>query len=146
MQAEPHIRTYTSVPWVERSTAGLGVAIIGGASAMIALFDPTSHSFFPICPLYAMTGFACPGCGLTRGFHAFFHGEVVTALDFNALIPIWAAVFGYVWISLLLYTVRGRGLPMWPTSPAFLWTFMIALLVFGVIRNIPISPFTILSP
>ena len=144
MQADVH--PYRAAPWIERSSAAFGLAFIGGGSIVTALFDPTTHSFFPVCPLYAMTGFACPGCGLTRGFHALFHGDVATALDYNALIPIWAVVFGYVWVSLLLYVVRGRGLPMWPTRPNFLWTFMILLLVFGVARNIPLYPFSILFP
>ncbi len=130
----------------ERLIAAAGVAISGVASGAVAYFDPAQVHFFPVCPLYQMTGFACPGCGLTRGFHALFHGDVVTALDFNALIPVWVAVFAYVWISMLLLAVRGRGLPMWPTNSTFLWGFLIVLLAFGVLRNIPAYPFSVLFP
>lgn len=146
MQAEEHFQKYVAVPWVERTTAAVGVAAITVGSLVTALFDPTTHNFFPVCPLYSLTGFACPGCGLTRGFHALFHGDVPTALGYNALIPIWAVVFAYVWISLVLFTIRGRGLPMWPTRPNFLWAFMITLLVFGLVRNIPVYPFSLLFP
>jgi len=123
-----------------------GAAFIGGGSVFVALVDPTKFSFLPVCPLYSLTGYACPGCGLTRGFHALFHGDVVTALDFNALIPIWTVIFGYTLISLTLLAIRGKGLPMWPTAPRFLWTFMIVLLVFGALRNVPAWPFTTLFP
>ena len=135
---------------VSESTTRLVAA--GGASAIlagvgfVAYFDPTQVHFFPVCPIYALTGFACPGCGLTRGFHALFHGDLITALDFNVLIPVWALIFVYVFISLTLLAVRGRRLPMWPTTPRFLWTFMIVLLVFGVLRNLPFYPFSILFP
>ena|SRR5580765_5322598 len=146
MQAEEQISNYTVSPIVERLTAGAGAVAMAAGSGIVAYFDPTTVGFFPVCPLYSLTGFACPGCGLTRGFHALFHGDVLTALDFNALIPVWTVIFGYVFVSLLLLAVRGKGLPMWPTWPRFLWTFMIVLLVFGVLRNLPIYPFSILFP
>ena len=130
----------------ERAIAAIAVVAFVGGSGVVTYFDPTTHQFFPVCPLLALTGFACPGCGLTRGFHALFHGDVVTALDFNALIPVWAVIFGYVWVSMLLLAVRGKGLPMWPTRPNFLWTFMIALVTFGILRNLPFYPFSVLFP
>ncbi|MGB7202066.1 MAG: DUF2752 domain-containing protein [Pyrinomonadaceae bacterium] len=127
------------------SSAGAVVTMTVG-SAAVWYFDPAKANFFPVCPLLALTGLACPGCGLTRGFHAVFHGDIIPALDFNLLVPVWAFIFGYVWISLLLRAVRGKGLPMWMTRPQFLWAFMIVLITFGVLRNIPLWPFTILFP
>jgi hypothetical protein len=146
MQAEQQLHGYHVSAAAERSMAAGGAAFLAGGSVFVALVDPTKFSFLPVCPLYSITGYACPGCGLTRGFHALFHGDVLTALDFNALIPIWAIIFGYTFISLALLAIRGKGLPMWPTWPRFLWTFMIVLLVFGLIRNIPAYPFTVLFP
>ena len=146
MQVGEQIAGYSISPTAERLTAAAGVAAMAAGSGVVAYFDPSTVHFLPVCPLYSLTGFACPGCGLTRAFHALFHGDVLTALDFNALIPVWAVIFGYVFISLILLAVRGKGLPMWPTWPRFLWTFMIVLLVFGVVRNIPVYPFTILFP
>jgi hypothetical protein len=129
-----------------RLIAAGSVAVMAGGSVITAAFDPTTVHFFPVCPLYAMTGFACPGCGLTRAFHALFHGDLATAFGFNALLPIWVAIIAYVWVSLAIYAVTGKSLPMWPTNTRFLWTFMIVLLVFGVARNIPAYPFTLLFP
>lgn len=130
----------------ERLIAAAGFIGITGASSIVAYFDPTTHQFFPVCPLYLMTGFACPGCGLTRGFHALFHGDVLTALDYNALAPVWAVIGLWVWASLFLTAVRGKGLPMWPTRPNVLWAFFIALITFGVLRNIPVYPLSVLFP
>lgn len=139
--ARPNYSTMT-----ERLLAAGGVSALIGGSAMVAYFDPTKANFFPVCPMLAVTGFACPGCGLTRGFHALFHGDIITAIDFNALIPIWALVFVWVAVSLSLIAIRGRGLPMWPTNPKFLWVMMIGMVAFGVLRNIPVYPLTILFP
>src|SRR4051794_13866197 len=109
MLPEPHIEKFALSPAVERITAAAGVTVAAAAAAVGAYYDPSQVNFFPVCPLFRLTGYACPGCGLTRGFHALFHGDVLTAMDFNALIPVWTVVFGYVWISLLLLAIRGRG-------------------------------------
>ncbi len=129
-----------------RSLAGLGaVAMVGGAFA-VWYFDPTKASFFPACPLYSMTGYACSGCGMTRGFHALLHGDIVTALDYNAMIPFALPFFGYIFFSLVSFALRGRGLLMGNWNLVLLWSTLGLLLVFGVIRNLPFYPFTILFP
>ncbi len=133
-------------PVSERILAAAGVLTLGGGATAIALFDPSKASFFPVCPLLALTGIACPGCGLTRGFHALFHGDLITAIDFNALVLVWAAVIGWAVLSLAVLAARGRGLYMWPTRPRFMWAFMIVLVGFGILRNIPAWPLTILYP
>lgn len=145
MQIEERITELTTSA-AGRVTAVAALAGMAGACGVVAAYNPVEVNFLPVCPLYALTGLACPGCGLTRGFHALFHGDVVTALGFNALLPVWAVVIAYVWLSLVVYAIRGKGLPMWPTHPRFLWIFFVALFVFGVLRNIPIYPFTILFP
>ena len=133
-------------PVQHRLIAAAGVAAFAAGSGVVGYFNPGTSNFFPLCPLHALTGLACPGCGLTRAFHALFTGDLIGALDFNLLVPIWALIFAYVAISLTLTAVRGRGLPMWPTHPRFLIIFFVVLLVFGVLRNIPVWPLTILYP
>ena len=146
MQAEQEISPFKVPPFVERLTAGAGATVMAAGSAAVFYFDPSQHQFFPVCPLYAMTGLACPGCGLTRGFHSLFNGDLISAVDFNALIPVWAVILSYVLVSLTLLAIRGKGLPMWPTNPRFMSAFFIALVAFGVLRNIPVWPLTILFP
>ena len=131
----------------ERLLAASGVATIIGGSSIVAYFDPSASHFFPVCPLYALTGIACPGCGLTRGYHALFHGDVLTALHFNALIPIYSLVFAYFFISLVLLTVRGTGLSFAVfQKPWVLWSVLMVALVFAVLRNLPFYPFSVLYP
>lgn len=130
----------------ERVFAGVGVAIVTVGVATVAHFEPTETAFYPACPLYTLTGFACPGCGLTRGFHALFHGDVLTALDHNALLPVFAAFLGYLYLSMLFVAVRGRGLPVPRMSGPILLTMLGTMLVFGVVRNLPFYPFSVLFP
>ncbi len=145
MQAESEMMPTDTSP-MSRLLAASGVLALLGGSAAVALLDPTKVHMFPVCPLFAVTGFACPGCGLTRAFHALFNGDLVTALDFNLLTPIWAVIFIYVAVSFALTAIRGKGLPMWPTNSKFLAVAAVVLLTFGVLRNIPAYPFTFLFP
>lgn len=130
----------------ERTYAAIGAGTMAMGVAAVWYFEPATSGIFPACPLYSITGFACPGCGMTRGFHALFHGDIVTALDFNALIPLVAIFFGYWFISLVLTVVRGRGFGFGKMSAGLVGTTFFLLLVFGIVRNIPAYPFTVLFP
>ena len=118
------------------------------ATALTVLYfvDPTRHMLAPPCPYLTLSGLACPGCGLTRGFHRLFHGDVVGALDFNAMIPVFVAIFGFFYLSLFLVMVRGRAFPTWSLSLPAIWGLLVLLLVFGFVRNLPYYPFNILFP
>ena len=78
--------------------------------------------------------------------HDIPHGDVLAALDYNALLPGFALLVGFFFISLFLIAVRGRGLSIDLLGPKYLWVFLVLLGVFGVVRNIPIYPFSILFP
>ncbi len=131
---------------VERVFAAAGILAVGAGSAVVWYFNPSNVNFLPVCPLYSMTGIACPGCGLTRGFHALFHGDILTALDYNALLPLFCLIFGYLFLGMFLVAVRGRGLSMKFFRPGLLYSLLIILIVFSVLRNLPIYPFSVLYP
>jgi hypothetical protein len=138
--------TASEPPKLERGLAAAGVSAMIAGAAAVWYFDPTKASFLPVCPLYTMTGFACPGCGLTRGFHALFHGDIVTALDFNALLPGFILLLGSAFLSMAYFAVRGRKIPVNLLQPLGLWIFFYVMIGFGVVRNLPWYPFTILFP
>lgn len=130
----------------ERLAAAAGAAALAFGAAAVWYFDPSKETFFPVCPLYRLTGFACPGCGMTRAFHAFFSGDLVAAFDYNALFPIFVLLISFFFVSLSLYAARGRGLRVELLRPKALWAIFILLLLFGVLRNLPFYPFSILFP
>jgi hypothetical protein len=131
---------------IERMLAAGGASVIAGGAAAVWYFDPAKAGFFPVCPLYVMTGFACPGCGLTRGFHALFHGDILAALEFNALLPLFVVLVGFGFFSLASFAIRGTRSTIRLIHPNALWVFLVLLIVFGAVRNLPWYPFTVLFP
>jgi len=125
----------------------LGAVGVGLAGAVfVRHFNPSTQSIFPPCPFNALTGFACPGCGMTRSFHQLLNGNITAALDYNVMVVFWTPLFLYIGISLLLIGVRGKGLPRIIPPSAVVYFFITAILVFWVVRNIPLYPFSVLAP
>ena len=132
--------------FTERILAAAGIFTFLGGAIFVWFFDPTKAGFFPVCPLFKLTGFACPGCGLTRGFHALFHGDVATALGFNAMLPFYVLIFAYLFGAMILIAATGRGVKFKIFKPSLIWLFLITALIFAVVRNLPYYPFTLLYP
>lgn len=129
----------------ERVLAALGIAAATAGAFAVGYFDPTTAGFFPVCPFHALTGLNCPGCGLTRGFHALLNGDIVTALHFNLMLPVYILFFSYLLISLFLILLRGRGLTFRLFSPSAIYGFLFLALIFSVLRNLPFYPFNLLA-
>lgn len=131
---------------IERILAGAAAMMMCAGAFAVYYFNPTTAGFFPLCPLHALTGLNCPGCGLTRAFHALFRGDIFQALHFNALLPVYFFVFVYLFATLLSIAVRRRALNFNIFRPRLVWSFFTIALVFGVVRNFPVYPFTLLAP
>ncbi|MEQ1703052.1 MAG: DUF2752 domain-containing protein [Ilumatobacteraceae bacterium] len=121
---------------------------LAATAGIVARFDPAAaNSRFPACQFRAITGLWCPGCGLTRGFHQLFNGHVLSALSYNVFIPlVLVAVVGAWWSW--LRTSWGRPGIRWPRRAmrlTIVW-LPVAIVVYGVLRNIPAAPFTALAP
>lgn len=111
--------------------------------AILFFFDPTKNNFYPVCQFHLLTGLYCPGCGATRATYQLLHGNFLTALHDNAV---------YV-LSLIVLALRGlwflkRRFYRQPVRffipPNALWTFLVAAIVFVVLRNTP--AFSFLAP
>lgn len=131
---------------LERAVALVCVGAMSAGALAVAYFNPSTTGIFPACPLYQMTGLACPGCGMTRGLHALLHGDVLGALDYNLLLPGILFFFGYLFVSLFLTAARGRGLNFKLFNQKVIWGFFCFALVFSILRNLPVYPFNILFP
>jgi hypothetical protein len=80
--------------WLQHSWWIAGIALV----LLLHRFPPGHARFYPACPFHSMTGWNCPGCGSTRAFAALLHGDVIGALTFNPLLPLFALAAMIFWI------------------------------------------------
>ena len=120
---------------------------VGAISALVAIrqINPSGSNILPVCPFHAITGLNCPGCGATRGIHALLNGDILTALHFNAMLIIFVPLMIYGIVALAMFGLRGRGLPVPRFAAQGVWVFLILMLAFGIIRNLPFYPFSLMA-
>ena len=107
------------------------------------LFEPGKSGFFPSCPFRALTGFACPGCGSTRGLHCLLHGQLAAAFEFNPLLILSLPFFLFALFRYTNAALRGRPLS-WPRPDVrYNWALVAIILCFWIFRNTPFYPFQI---
>lgn len=126
----------------------LAVGMLGGGMLLLLLWlvDPRQVAL-PLCILHQATGLHCPGCGATRATHELLHGRLLSALQDNALWVLSLPVVLYGAASETQRRVWGRALPGdLARRPGLLLLIATVALVFGVLRNVPCSPFDLLVP
>lgn len=111
-------------------------------------FSPAEINIFPKCPFHSLTNLHCPGCGSQRAIHAFLHGDIWTALQYNFLIILAVAVLVYkAFLWLFPYRKKDnkerKNILYANATP---WVVFVLVILFWVLRNIPFEPFTYLAP
>ncbi|RBO87323.1 uncharacterized protein DUF2752 [Nocardia puris] len=113
--------------------AGAGV----GAVALLHFRDPHVEGSYGLCPLYALTGVYCPGCGGMRAVHNLTDGRILDSLQSNLIaIPLLLALALFIgdWG---MRAWRGDK-PRVPDIPRpLLWILLAFLAVYAVVRNTP---------
>lgn len=114
-----------------------------GIAATVFSFNPAAHHFYPVCQFHRLTGLNCPGCGATRALYALLHGHFSAALRDNALLVCGLAGValrgGWFGANKFLGQATGEFFPA-----KCLWPLVVVMLVFTVLRNLPV--FAFLSP
>lgn len=116
------------------------------AAATLFAFDPATARFYPVCIFHALTGLHCPGCGSLRALHQLLHGHVAAAFGLNALMVLSLPFIAYGLASYGLRWLGRRPLPPVFARPWLGWALFAAIVAFGVLRNIPAWPFSLLAP
>lgn len=126
-------------PRIRRIATPAGVlAAVVGAFGYVATVDPNEPGHYPVCPLLRLTGVLCPGCGGLRSAHAFAHGDLPAALGANALAVAGYVAFAALWVLWAVRAWSGRPLRIEP-KPVHWWAIGAVLVVFTVVRNLPIG-------
>jgi len=119
-----------------------------GAVALVLLrvFDPAASHLFPPCPLRALTGWYCPGCGSLRALHQLLSGNLGAAFALNPFAVVSLPFLLYGVVSYASFSLRGKYLPRVLLPAKWIQTLAVALLMFAVARNVPMYPFVLLAP
>ncbi len=125
----------------------LGAGAAGAAFIGTLLYNspPGGQSLLPPCPLYALTGVWCPGCGSGRALYSLMHGDFASFVTYNPAVLVMIGI-AVTWAVIKLGDRRqGRAEPRvfpYRLSLALITT----LFVFAGLRNIPVEPFVWLAP
>ncbi|RYZ99798.1 MAG: DUF2752 domain-containing protein [Sphingobacteriaceae bacterium] len=129
-------------------TINIAITVLIATAVFIVyyFFAPANFVLFPKCPFHVITGLDCPGCGSQRAFHALLHGNLATAADHNILficsIPLLMVHFGYKIASFTQNRVIQFKLLYHPLTPKIMAAVVV---LFWIVRNIPVYPFSYLS-
>ncbi|MEN6521001.1 MAG: DUF2752 domain-containing protein [Armatimonadota bacterium] len=122
----------------------LALSAAGTLAALTFLYvlNPNISRYLPPCPFHALTGLYCPGCGSTRAMHQLLHVHILAALDLNPLMVIS--------LPFLLYSSLKQAFmqskPEQPVKAIWVWSIFVVIIIYGIMRNIPVYPFTLLAP
>ena len=84
-----------------RISAILVLAVISSAGVFLHLFEIDFINHLPtrsLCPFHAITGLACPGCGMTRAMISLGQLKPGAAVGYNLFsMPLLSLMILYVW-------------------------------------------------
>lgn len=132
---------------VARLGSPLLVAVVAAAVCTgIWLADPTTPGGpLPTCPTKAFLGIDCPGCGSLRMLYSLMHGNVWAAVRFNALGLVAVVLLVWAYVAWTYGHLVGRRIQSWQHHRWAALVTLVLWVVWFVIRNIPVAPFTGLS-
>ncbi|MEO8750042.1 DUF2752 domain-containing protein [Dermatophilaceae bacterium Sec6.4] len=126
-------------PW--RRTRSM---VLGGLAAVLLTVavhfrDPHRHASWGLCPLYALTGLYCPGCGGMRAVNDLTNGDLRAAVSSNVLaLTLLPVVIGW-WLVEVRNRWRGVHVVPFTRRHASTATTLAAIVAIGfmVVRNTP---------
>ena len=125
-------------------TAGVVTCLAG--VTVLRIFDPATSGVFPPCPVHYLTGWYCPGCGSLRAVHQLLHGNLSAAWAMNPLTVVLLPFLTYGLIAWVVAETSGKQLPQPFLSAAWIRALGVAIILFGIARNIPLHPLDLLAP
>lgn len=135
----PLTRARAAERWLP--VAGIALVAVG-----VGLFATGLGHLVPPCPLRALTGVLCPGCGSGRVARALLAGDVALAWRANPLAMLALPPTLY---ALTRDALEGWGVARlpWPRTPTWSgWVVLGMVLAFWVLRNVPVWPLSLLAP
>lgn len=114
------------------------ITALAAATVALHVRDPHVQHSWGVCPLYALTGVYCPGCGGLRAVNDLTNGHVGAAASSNLLLVV-AIPFAVVLLGRwALISWRGSGEAVVPPLPRSVKVgLLVVVALFWVARNLP---------
>ena len=127
-----------------RLLVGIGAPLLMAFLFSMVLFTRKT----PPCIFHELTGLHCFGCGSGRALRALLRLDLYAAFRFNPLFVLFLPFLSYYLLKVYVAFVFGRDLLPFPKRVGFGAgvAVLVAVLAFGVLRNLPFFPFTLLAP
>lgn len=106
---------------------------------LVPVFLNPVESGWQVCYFKLMTGYSCPGCGMSRSLYAFSHFRLQESFHFHMMGPIIYASLLLLLLKFSFEAVSGRDISLKPNS--LILKIVIAAFVslwfgFGIVRFI----------
>jgi uncharacterized membrane protein len=124
----------------------VGVLVFFLILALYIFWNPSDSNLFPKCPFYSLTGIYCPGCGSQRAAHQILNGHIIEGLRHNYLIGLLAIVLLYQGFIYIMNDLLNKHIPNVLHQSKVTLGILIAVILFWILRNINLFPFTELAP
>jgi len=120
--------------------------VITGLAVLFFVLNPTENEIFPRCIFNSLTGYYCPGCGSQRAIHSLLHLDFAGVTGNNFLfVPAFLLVIYHYLHPFLnrFFTWKLPNIFYYKSTP---WIIFGVVIIFWVLRNIPVYPFSVLAP
>jgi|SRR5690606_20574980 len=111
-------------------------------------YNPSADSsHFISCPSKSILGLNCPGCGSQRLIHNLLHLNFSEAFRYNPLLFLlfpFVIYLVFVFVANLIFGTKYRIKILYKNW--FVFLMFSVFLIYGILRNLPFYPFTLLAP
>ncbi len=124
----------------------IGLVFLGLAVAIYFTADWPSGFYWGNNSLFRHLDLYCPACGGSRSIYNLIRGDLVAAWQHNQLFILSLPLILWGGFTVLRSAVTGYPITGKYLHPILIWGFLAAVLLFGILRNIPIELFDCLRP
>ncbi|MGI6364753.1 MAG: DUF2752 domain-containing protein [Bacillota bacterium] len=123
-----------------------GIILIGLAAVLYFTVDWPWDFYWGNYSLFRHLDFYCPACGGSRSIYHLVRGELGLAWQNNQLFILSLPLILWGGFTVLRAVLTGYPITGKYLHPLLIWGFLAAVIVFGILRNIPLEIFDCLRP
>ena len=117
-----------------------------GIISLYFFYDPLVSTFFPKCIFNQATGLHCPGCGTQRAIHNILQGNIIIGFSYNIFLLLIVLVLVYLLLLNTFKKITRKEYSNILKKPIVTNSILVFVILFWILRNINIYPFTLLAP